>query len=54
MKALRLTAVVLMTVAAVATVSAPAQKDVKGTVIMSAGSSPKPLCAPWEVCDFRK
>jgi hypothetical protein len=54
MKTLRITAAVLMTVAAVATVTTPPQKDMQGTVILSGGSSPKPLCAPWENCDWRK
>jgi hypothetical protein len=54
MKTLRIAAAVLMTIAAVATVNAPAQKDVKGTVILSGGSAPIPMCAPWENCENRK
>ena len=48
----RFAAVVVMTVAAAATVTAPktSANPVKDKVVLSEGSSPVPLCRPHTIC----
>jgi len=52
-KAVRFAAVVVMTVAAYATVSAPKTEPnpVKAGQTMSEGSAPVPMCRPGTICD---